>query len=59
MPGPGAKKSKQGPKRNTQPNSSDSLTPPTFVADIDNAEDWAKIVDLLCETLQLPGRSFP
>lgn len=55
MPGPGAKTKKQKSKKNAQPNPHAQLTPPTFVADIDNAEDWAGIVSVLCETLQLPG----
>jgi len=56
MPGPGAKKTRQKSKKNAQPNPSFPPTHLTFVADMDNAEDWARIVHLLCETLQLPGR---
>jgi hypothetical protein len=59
MPGPGAKKNNQKSKKNVQSNPSGPPMPPTFVADIDNAEDWARIVNLLCETLELPGRFFP
>lgn len=58
MPGPGAKTNRQKSKKNVQSGSPFPPTSPTFVADMDNAEDWARVVKLLCETLELPGRFF-
>ncbi|KAF9653747.1 hypothetical protein BDM02DRAFT_3182742 [Thelephora ganbajun] len=40
MPGPGARNNKQRSKKDVQSNPSVSPTPSTFVADMDNAEDW-------------------
>jgi hypothetical protein len=58
MPGPGTRSNKQKSRKNVQPNPRVPPIPSTFVADMDNAEDWSGIVNLLCETLKLPGTSF-
>lgn len=52
MPGPGARNKQKS--KNAQPGPRVPATPSTFVADMNNAENWARIVNLLCETLKLP-----
>lgn len=64
MPGPGSKKS--GPKKkpttsasvNPTPSnhSESSLTTESYVGDIDNAEGWARVVDILCDYFKIPGK---
>ncbi|KAE9390321.1 hypothetical protein BT96DRAFT_1002393 [Gymnopus androsaceus JB14] len=64
MPGPGSKKNAPKKKKpttvsDTTPsnNSESSLTPESYVGDIDNAEGWARVVDILCNYFKIPDLS--
>ncbi|KAG5654548.1 hypothetical protein H0H81_000073 [Sphagnurus paluster] len=53
MPGPGHKK-KAKPKAQPAPNPENSASPDAYVGEIDNAEGWGKVVDILCIVFEIP-----
>jgi hypothetical protein len=57
MPGPGRGKGKSKSKPATvmRPVQGNSPAPDTVVRDIDDAEGWDKIVNILCHSFDLPG----
>ncbi|THU83077.1 hypothetical protein K435DRAFT_734270, partial [Dendrothele bispora CBS 962.96] len=55
MPGPGKKANKTKGRPPTKPSeSSTALVPESYVGDIDNADGWNQIVNILCDFYKLP-----
>jgi hypothetical protein len=60
MPGPGrgkAKSTKVAKPQSTRPvQSTPSAIPDPFIREIDDAEGWSNVVNMMCDFFELPGK---